>query len=369
MIYLARSALEDLCAGVFYALGIPREEAQDSARILVAADARGIRSHGVARIMRYVNGIKAGLIKAGEKPETLYRSPLSLVLDGRGGMGLSLSKKAMEEVISMARKRGIGICSVRNSNHFGIAGYYAEMAAREDMIGLAMTNTAALGVPTFAREAAFGTNPIAFAAPALDGRMFSLDMASTTVTRGKIEVYEREKKTLPSGWAVGTDGRGTGDPFRLLDDMLHLRGGGLLPLGGEGELLSGYKGYGLAVMVDILTAITSGGSFGRGVKDSELTSALVSHFFMAIRLDLFRPPDEFKKDLSRMLDELNALRPAEGAERVWYAGQKEQEAEAESEKRGVPLSQGVWETLSAAARELGVPVPPLSEGEPPYTGV
>ena len=370
MIYIARSVLEALCADIFSALGVPREEAEDSARILAAADARGIRSHGVARIMRYVNGIKAGIIKAGVQPGTLYRSPLSLVLDGRGGMGLSLSKRAMEETVAMARERGVGICSVKNSNHFGIAGFYAEMAAREDMIGLAMTNTAALGVPTFAREAAFGTNPIAFAAPALNGRVFSLDMATTTVTRGKIEVYEREKKTLPPGWAVGVDGRGTGDPLRLLDDMLHLRGGGLLPLGGEGDILSGYKGYGLAVMVDILTALTSGGSFGRAVRDSEITSALVSHFFMAIRLDLFRPPEEFKRDLSRMMEELNGLSPAEGAERVWYAGQKEQEAEAESEKRGVPLPEGVWETLLAAAKELGLDPPPLPQNtqEKPHFG-
>jgi LDH2 family malate/lactate/ureidoglycolate dehydrogenase len=354
MVYINRKELEQFCASIFSALGLTAEEAGDSARILVAADARGIMSHGVARIKRYADGIRAGHIKGGVTPEILHETPVSLVMDACGGMGLSVGKKAMERVIAKARETGAGVCSIRNSNHFGIAGYYAEMAARENMIGIAMTNTAALGVPTFAREAAFGTNPIAFSAPALDGKLFSLDMATTAVTRGKIEVYQRDGKQLPPGWAVGTDGRATADPAKLLDDMLRQRGGGLLPLGGGGEESGGYKGYGLAVMVDILTALCSGGTCGRDVKDSEITSARVCHFFMALRLDLFRPAEEFKKDMSRMLEALNSLTPAEGAERVWYAGQKEHEAEALSETRGVPLADNVWETLKKTAATLNV---------------
>ncbi|MDR1240202.1 MAG: Ldh family oxidoreductase [Treponema sp.] len=356
MIFIERTALEKMCAGIFTALGIPEDEAADSARILATADARGIQSHGVARIKRYAGGIRLGLIRGGVKPTVLHETPVSLVLDAEGGMGLSLSRQSMENVIVRAKKNGFGVCSIRNSNHFGIAGFYAEMAAREDMIGIAMTNTAALGVPTFARKAMFGTNPIAFAAPGLDGKMFSLDMATTTVTRGKVEVYEREGKKIPAGWAVDTRGLGTGDPLRLLEDMLYQRGGGLLPLGGEGEEFGGYKGYGLAVMVDILTALCSGGVFGGAVKDSEQTSARVCHFFMALRLDLFRPPEDFKQDMSRMLDELAALPPTEGTKRVYYAGLKEQEAEAESARRGVPLAEGVWENLKQTAEELGVPV-------------
>ena len=357
MVFIERTALEEMCAGIFAALGIPEEEAADSARILAAADARGIQSHGAARIKRYADGIRLGIIRGGVKPTVLHETPVSLVLDAEGGMGLSLSKRAMEEVIARAKKNGFGVCSVRNSNHFGIAGFYAEMAAREDMIGMAMTNTAALGVPTFARKAMFGTNPIAFAAPGLGGKLFSLDMATTTVTRGKVEVYEREGKKLPPGWAVDTRGLGTADPASLLEDMLYRRGGGLLPLGGEGEAFGGHKGYGLAVMVDILTALCSGGVFGGAVRDSAQTSARVCHFFMALRLDLLRPPEDFKRDLSRMLKELETLKPAEGAARVWYAGLREQEAEAESARRGVPLAEGVWETLKQTAAELGVAAP------------
>jgi LDH2 family malate/lactate/ureidoglycolate dehydrogenase len=364
MVYIARRDLEELCAGIFFKAGIPREEAETSAEILVAADARGIRSHGVARIKRYVDGIKIGHIRGGIRPTVLRETPISLVLDAEGGMGLSLSRWAMEQVIAKAAAGGAGVCSIRNSNHFGIAGFYSEMAARRDMIGIAMTNTAALGVPTFARQAMFGTNPIAFAAPGLGGDLFSLDMATTTVTRGKIEVAAREGTALPPGWAVGTDGRATAEAARLLEDMLYQRGGGLLPLGGEGTALGGYKGYGLAVMVDILCALSSGGVFGEAVVDSEQTSARVCHFFLALRLDLFRDPEDFKRDISRMLGELRSLSPAEGARRVYYAGLPEQEAEARSGREGVPLTGEVWRILRETAAEFGVPLPALREGPP-----
>ncbi|MDR2398530.1 MAG: Ldh family oxidoreductase [Spirochaetaceae bacterium] len=351
MVRIVRAELEQLCSRIFQALGIPPEEAADSAEILVAADARGITSHGVARIKRYADGIKAGLIKGGVMPRILHETPLSLVLDGKGAMGLSLSKQAMKQVIAKAREQGMAICSIRNSNHFGIAGFYAEMAAREDMIGIAMTNTAALGVPTAARKAMFGTNPIAFAAPGLEGMRFSLDMATTTVPRGKIEVYQRAGKPLPPGWAVGPDGLTAQDPGSLLEAMLHQEGGGLLPLGGEGEIHGGYKGYGLAVLVDILCALTSGGVFGEAVRDSEITSARVCHCFMAIRLDILRPPEAFKRDMSRMLTALSSLEPAQGASRVYYPGLKEQEAEALSNTLGVPLADDVWQQLTALATD------------------
>ncbi|MCL2130552.1 MAG: Ldh family oxidoreductase [Treponema sp.] len=359
MLYIPHKVLAGFCANIFSALGLNEEEAHDSANVLVAADARLIKSHGVAALKRYANGLMAGLIRGNVKPHIIHETPLSLVMDADGAVGLSLSKRAMEAVIAKAKKSGIGVCSVRDSNHFGIASYYSEMAAREDMIGIAMTNTAALGVPTFAKEAAFGTNPIAFAAPAQGGKLFSLDMSTTIVTRGKIDGYRLEGKKIPPGWAVDKNGLVTTDPVSLLDDMLYQRGGGILPLGAENEIKSGYKGYGLGVLVDILCALTSGGNFGRAVKDTEVTSARVCHFFMAISIDLFRPAADFKKDMSAMLDDLNSLSPCEGAERVFYAGQKEHEAEAESAIRGIPLEEGTWETLTSLANELKVPVPEL----------
>ena len=352
-----RGKLEQFCAEVFMKLGLLRDEAVDSAEILVAADSRGIESHGVGRLWRYKNGLQRGIMSGGVRPTVLRETPLSLVLDANGAMGLSLSKKTMARVIEKAKLSGAAFSSVRNSNHFGIAGYYAEMAARQDMIGIGMTNTAALGVPTFGRKAMFGTNPIAVSIPAHGGKMFTLDMSTTVVTRGKIEVYERENKPLPLGWAVNTKGKGTTDAHSLLEDMLYQRGGGILPLGGEGELFSGYKGYGLAVLVDIMTAILSGGVFGQAVRDSAATSARVCHFFGAIRLDLFRDPEELKSDMDRLLSELEHAEPAEGCSRVYYAGLKEHEAEALSNRIGVPLSEKVAAQLRQIGEELEVLFP------------
>lgn len=352
-----RNALERFCTEVFIALGLPRDEALHSAEILVSADARGIASHGVARLWRYENGLRLGIMSGGIEPTVLRETPISLVLDANGAMGMSLSRKTMERVIGKAETSGVGFASIRNSNHFGIAGYYSEMAARSDMIGIAMTNTAALGVPTFGTAAMFGTNPIAVALPGNDGRIFSLDMSTTSVTRGKIEVYNREGNPLPSGWAVDPAGKVTGDAARLLDDMLFQRGGGLLPLGGAGEELGGHKGYGLAVLVDLMTAVLSGGTFGKSVMDSEATSARVCHFFGAIRLDLFRDPKELKSDVDTLLSELNGSPVAEGHEKVLWAGQKEQEAEARSAVEGVPLAANVVSRLKSIGKGLGIAFP------------
>ncbi|MDR1073280.1 MAG: Ldh family oxidoreductase [Treponema sp.] len=356
MIYIPRPELEHLCSSIFQKLGIPQEEADDSAKILVAADARGIKSHGVQRMKRYADGIKANLIKGNIQPTVLRKTPVSLTLDAEGGMGLSLSVKAMKQVVAMAKEHGIGVCSIRNSNHFGIAGYYTELAAKEDMIGVALTNTAALGVPTFAKKAMFGTNPIAFAAPGHNGRRFSLDMATTATTRGVIEMYEKTGRKIPPGLAVDIYGLPAEDPVKLLDDMLYQRGGGLLPLGAEQNHSCGYKGYGLAVMVDILTALCSGGVFGEAVHDSAITSARVCHFFMAMRIDIFRDPEDFKTDMDGMLAALASLPPAEGADRVYYAGLREQEAEKSSDENGVPLPETTWEALKSIAEELGLRV-------------
>lgn len=352
MVYLDRAELTEFCRDVFLALGLSSSEAEDSATILVDADARGIASHGVSRLKRYVNGIRKGVMISGVSPTVIRDTPISLVLDANGAMGLSLSRNTMDTVIRRASEHGVCFASVRNSNHFGIAGFYAEMAARHDMIGIGMTNTAALGVPTFARDAYFGTNPIAVAVPASGGRIFCLDMATTAVTRGKIETYEREGKDIPLGWAVDTTGHGTIDAARLLEDMLYQRGGGIMPLGGEGEEHAGYKGYGLAVVVDIMTALLSGGTFGKSVMDSAATSARVCHFFGAVRLDLFRNPEAFKADMGRMMDELNSMRPAEGSSRVYYAGQKEHEAEERSWQEGIPVT----ERLNDELCEIGLQI-------------
>jgi len=280
----AVSALEAFVRDVFIACGLGREPAAQSAEVMVAADVRGIPSHGIGRLWRYVNGLKTGLMLVDARPEVVAETPASLVVDAHGGMGFPISVDTMDRIIRKAETNGAAFGCVRDSNHFGIAGHYAMRALEHDMIGIAATNTAALGLPTFGRQVMYGTNPLAFAAPADEERAFVLDMSTTVVTRGKIEVYERLGKPLPHGWAAGLDGRNTSDAHAMIDNLLHRRGGGIFPLGGEGGAFSGYKGYGLAVMVDVLCSVLCGAPFGPQVSDTATSSARVSHFFGAIRI-------------------------------------------------------------------------------------
>jgi L-2-hydroxycarboxylate dehydrogenase (NAD+) len=347
------------CQAIFEHLGLSEDDAHATADVLVAADARDIPSHGVARLWRYVNGLKNGVMIPNAPIEVLMDTPTSLVIDAHGAMGASVSVSAMEQIIGKAHTSGAAFATIRDSNHFGIAGYYAMMAMKEDMLGLAMTNTAALGVPTFGRQVMFGTNPIAFAAPADAERGFVLDMATTVVTRGKIEVYDRLGKSLPSGWAVGKTGSPATDARVILNDMFHRAGGGIMPLGGDGELLGGHKGYGLAIMVDILCAVLCGAPFGPSIADTATSSGRVSHFLGAIRIDTFRDPAGFRQDMDRLLQDLRNCPPAEGAERVYFAGQKEFEAEATSQRLGVPLLSKTYDQISRIGYEYNVEPPPI----------
>jgi LDH2 family malate/lactate/ureidoglycolate dehydrogenase len=236
------------------------------------------------------------------------------------------------------------------------------MALDAGMIGIAMTNTAALGVPTFGRQPMFGTNPIAFAAPADAEASFVLDMATTVVTRGKVEVYNRESKTLPDGWAVDAEGHAASDPAEVLHNLTYQVGGGILPLGGLGELFGGHKGYGLSVMVDILCGVLSGAAFGPNITDEPGSSARVSHYFAAVDVAAFRDPIEFRRDMDRLLRGLRCSTPAAGAERVSYAGLKESEHEAMCRVAGVPLSQKVYDQLAAIGEARHVQVPAVRRG-------
>jgi L-2-hydroxycarboxylate dehydrogenase (NAD+) len=349
--------LELFCQQVFQDLGLSEYDARAAAAVLVAADVRGIPSHGVARLWRYVNGLKTGLMLTDAPVQVLADTPSSVVIHAHGAMGAPVSVRTMETVIKKAQTNGAAFGCIRDSNHFGIAGYYAMMALDKDMLGIAMTNTAALGVPTFGRQVMFGTNPLAFAAPADRERAFVLDMSTTVVTRGKVEVYERLGKELPQGWAVDRTGRSASDASSLLDDMFHRVGGGILPLGGEGEEFSGYKGYGLAIMVDILCGVLCGAPSGPDLADTATSSARVGHFFGAIRVDAFRDPKAFRQDMDRMLEGLRNCPPAEGQERVYFAGQKEFEHEAECVRLGVPILKQTYEQICKTGSEQGIAGP------------
>ena len=352
-----REALKQFCRDIFIKLGLPEHDADSAADMLVTADVRGIPSHGTARLWRYVNGLTSGQMLIDAEPEVLADTPSSLVLNAHGAMGAPVSVRAMDAICDKAASNGAAFGCVRDSNHFGIASYYAMLALPRDMIGIAMTNTAALGVPTFGRQVMYGTNPLAFAAPADEERAFVLDMCTTVVTRGKIEQHDLREKDLPPGWGVDKAGNDAVNARTMLDDMFHRAGGGILPLGGAGELFGGHKGYGLAVMVDILCSVLCGAPFGQALSDTETSSARVSHFFGAIKIDAFRDPVEFRRDMDRMLQDLRSCPTAEGEERVYFAGQKEFEREDEVAKLGVELLRKTYDNIAKIGNNHAIEPP------------
>ncbi len=351
--------LKDFCARALQQMGVSEGDARITADVLVAADLRGIGSHGVARLRRYVDGLRDGVMIAQPDTEVVTETPTTLLIDAGGGLGQPVSYRAMETAIEKAGEFGSGFATVRNSNHFGIAGYYAMMALERDLVGICMTNAAVLVVPTFGRNAMLGTNPISVAAPAGDEWPFVLDMATSTVPRGKLEVYRRLEKPIPLGWATDETGEPTSDTGRVLENFKERAGGGLLPLGGAGELLGGHKGYGLALLVDVLCGILPGAAYADLVypKDDEgnpLPSA-IGHFFGAWRVDAFRPVEEFKSAMDDLQRRLKDAPKAEGQDRIYVHGEKEYGAVEINTRDGIPLNPKVAAELRAIADELGIP--------------
>ncbi len=352
-------ALKSFCIQVFEKLGVPPQDARATADNLVQANLRGIDSHGVARLARYVNGLRQGVMLAQPRESITVETPTTVTIDAGAGLGQPVSHRAMMMAIEKAQAYGCGFATVRNSNHYGIAGYYAMMALAYDMIGFSMTNAAVLVVPTFGRDAMYGTNPIALAVPAGEERPFVMDMATSTVPRGKLEVYHRQGKALPLGWATDEKGLPTDDAGRVLDNFTKRAGGGLLPLGGAGEEFSGHKGYGMGLMVEILTAVLPGAAFLTSVypkaADGTPLPANLGHFFGAWRLDAFRPAAEFKADMDAFIRELKGGNLAEGASRIYVHGEKEFEEADRRSAHGIPLEPKVEASLKQIASELEIP--------------
>jgi len=350
--------LKGFCVRVFEKLNVPEEDARITADVLVTADLRGIDSHGVARLRRYVNGLRDGMMIAQPQVQVLTETPATALIDGGAGLGQPPSYRAMQKAIQKARDYGAGFVTLRNSNHYGIAGYYAMMALEHDCIGISMTNAAVLVVPTFGRDAMLGTNPIAVAAPAGEERPFVLDMATSTVPRGKLEVYNRLEKPIPLGWATDETGTPTTDAGRVLENFQQRVGGGLLPLGGAGELLRGYKGYGLALWVDVFCAVLSGAAYADLVypkaSDGKPLPSKIGHFFGAWRVDGFRPVDEFKAAMDDLQRRLKNAPKAGGQTRIYIHGEKEYEEAERLSREGIPLNPKVAADLRAIGEDVGV---------------
>jgi len=352
--------LRAFCVRVFERLGVPGGDAHIAADVLVMADLRGIDSHGVARLRRYADGLRNGAVIAQPHETVVTETPATALIDAGGGLGHPVSHRAMERAIQKAKEYGSGFVTVRNSNHYGIAGYYAMMALQHDCIGMSMTNAGVLVVPTFGRNAMLGTNPIAVAAPAGRERPFVLDMATSTVTRGKLEVYNRLEEPIPLGWATDESGAPTTDAGRVLENSRRRAGGGLLPLGGAGELLSGHKGYGLALWTEIFCALLSGAAYADLVypraADGKPLPSQIGHFFGVWRVDAFRPVDEFKAAMDDLQRRLKGTPKAEGEDRVYIHGEKEYEETERRTREGIPLHPKVAADLRALGDELGVMV-------------
>ncbi len=350
--------LRDFCVRVFTEMGVSPEDARITADVLVEANLRGIDSHGVARLARYVNGLRDGVMIARPDEKVVVETPTTITFEAGAGLGQPVSHRAMTAAIEKAQEYGCGFATVRNSNHYGIAGYYAMMALEQDMIGISTTNAAVLVAPTFGRNATYGTNPIALAVPADEERPFVMDMATSTVPRGKLEVYDRQDKSIPLGWATDERGVPTDDPGRVLDNFITRAGGGLLPLGGAGEEMGGHKGYGMGMMVEILSAVLPGAAFLTHVypKDAEgrPLPANLGHFFGAWRVDAFRDPAAFKADMDTVLRELKTGDLAQGAERIYVHGEKEYEEYDRRSEDGIPLGPKVEASLKQIAADLGV---------------
>ena len=342
----------------FVGYGIPRKDAEICADILLESDKRGIESHGVNRFKPiYLDRIKAGIQKPVTEFEVIKDFAATAVVDGHDGMGQVVGYKAMTMAIEKAKKYGMGMVVARNSCHYGIAGYYATMATDAGMIGITGTNARPSIAPTFGVENMLGTNPLTFGMPTDEEFPFVLDCATSIVQRGKIEYYARIGKDTPAGQVIGRNGEALTDSVEILHD-LNTGKAALAPLGGIGEDLAGYKGYGYATVVEILSAALQQGNFLRALSgigpNKEKIPFHLGHFFIAIDTEAFMGLEAFKKTAGDILRDLRNSEKAPGAERIYTAGEKEYLVWQKRKDSGVPINDAVQKELIAVRDELGL---------------
>lgn len=347
--------LYSFCTAVFLQIGCSPADADIASKALIAADLRGIDSHGVARLTGYVRLWEAKRVNASPQIKIVHETPSTAVVDGDAGLGLVAAPYAMQVAIDKAASVGTGWVSVKNSNHFGIAGYHAMMALPNDMIGIAMTNASALVAPTFSTERMLGTNPIAVAIPAGTEPAFVADFATTTAANGKLEILQRKNADTPLGWVQTKDGSASTNANELKT------GGSLLPLGSDREH-SSHKGYALGAIVDIFSAILSGANYGPWVPPfpayvpmpENMPGEGIGHFFGAMRIDAFRTAADFKAHMDNWIKRFRAAKTIEGEEKVIIPGDPEREMEQIRRVDGIPLVQPVVEDLKNLSRRFGI---------------
>jgi L-2-hydroxycarboxylate dehydrogenase (NAD+) len=357
IVYVPAEVLQRFVEQVFVELGTPPDDARICADVLVASDLRGIESHGVGRLKVYYERIRAGVQIVETEMEIVQETETTALVDGHHGMGAVIAHRSMRLAMDKARVHGLGAVAVRNSTHFGIAGYYALMAAREGMMGLALTNARPVIPPTFGAEGMLGTNPIAFAAPSDAGFPFCFDAATSVVSRGKIEVLDRAEEPTPEGWVVDPAGQPLTDSRQILKGL----GAGtamLLPLGGAGEATGGYKGFDLATVVEILCASLCDGAFMKDLlgiaPDGSRRPYMLGHFFLAIDIGHFLPLELSKQITGQIMRDLQSARKAPGQDRIYVAGEKEHERQELVRERGIPVNRNLRRDLQTVRDELGI---------------
>ncbi len=351
--------LFELTQNIFEKTGLKKEEARQAADILMKAELRNISTHGLMRMPEYINLWRTGRITTRPEYRVVRETPSTALVDGGKGLGLVTAPKAMKLAIEKAEKAGTGWVAVRNTYHYGIAGYYAMMALEHDMIGISMTNANPLVAPTFGLKGMLGTNPIAVAVPAKEEPPFVADFATAAVARGKLDVWEEQGREAPEGVLQDKEGKVTKRPSALKE------GGALLTLGGEPEK-GGHKGFCMTAIVDILTAVLPGANFGPTVVPTlgyvkDKTGAEdkgIGHFFGAIRIDAFQTTDEFKEYMDQWITTFRKAEPVPGQEKVIIPGDPERESEKEKLANGIELSPKTLKNLKKIAEELEVAFPP-----------
>lgn len=347
--------LAEFSKSVFLKMGCSEEHATIATESLLRADLRGVDSHGVARLSGYIRLWEAKRVNCKPQIKIVHESPSTAVVDGDAGLGLVVAPKAMEIAIAKAKNAGTGWVAVKNSNHFGIAGHHAMMALPEDMIGMAMTNASPLVAPTFSVERLLGTNPIAVAIPADKQPAFVADFATTTAANGKLEILQRKEKDAPLGWIQKKDGAPSSNPNELKE------GGALIPLGRDREHGS-HKGFCLGAWVDIFSAVLSGANYGPWVPPfvsflappADPVGEGIGHFFGAMRVDAFRPADEFKKHMDNWITRFRSAKTIESEEKLIIPGDPEREFEIDRMKNGIPLNEKVVHDLKELSKKFEI---------------
>ena len=353
---------------VFVKLGYADEDAKGIADVILESDLRGIESHGVQRLDLYYKSVLNGRIRVNAQIEVLNETPTFAVLDAHQAAGQLTSIKAMNMAIKKAKAVGFGMAVVKDGNHNGIAGYYATMAQKEGLLGVSMTNAEGIIPPTYGKRALLGTNPISVSISA-EPYPYLLDMSTSVVPRGKIEVYSKKKQPMPVGWCIDRNGKDTQDPDELLYDIKNKICGGILPLGGSGEMLGGHKGYGLALLVEIFTGIFAGGftsnrTYGyEGPGKPQKNEVRTSTCFIALNYGMFGDKKEIERRLSNYLQELRDSEKAEGYDRIYTHGEKEMEARRDRLAKGILVNEATLEELKKISDALKLSMPEASKAD------